>query len=130
MMMNRLEILPLYLVRSRLLYVQLTWVFQELSTPEEAAPRVKRVIVEKELLLNLFTVCNHPGCGCAIDRDDVQMCTVGAAIIITATCDNSHTFKWSSSTKVGDGKKRMFLINILLASYVVLCGLNIAQVSQ
>ena len=91
---------------------------------------MKRVIVEKELLLDLFTVCNHPGCGCTIDRDDVQMSTVGAAIIITVTCDNSHNFKWRSSAKVGDGKKRMFLINILLASYVVLCGLNIAQVSN
>ena len=88
------------------------------------------MIVEKELLRDLFTVCNHPGCGCVIDRDDILMSTIGAAIIITVTCDNSHNLKWSSSGKVGEGKKRMFLINILLASYVLLCGLNISQVSD
>ena len=100
-----------------------------MSTPEpEAKDSVKRVIVEKDLLLNLFTVCNHPGCGTLIDRDDIQVITKGAAVSIRAICSNSHENKWDSSSKVGESKKQMFLINILLAAYVVLCGLDISQV--
>jgi hypothetical protein len=103
---------------------------QESLSLEETPEALKRVIVEKELLLDLFTVCNVTGCGCVTDRDDVQMSTVGAAVIITVTCTNSHTFKWSSSPKVGDvPRKQMFLINILLASYALVCGLDIGQVS-
>ena len=100
-----------------------------MSTPEpEAKESVKRVIVEKDLLLNLFTVCNHPGCGSFIDRDDVQVITKGAAVSIRTICANFHEYKWDSSSKVGESNKQMFLINILLAAYVVLCGLDISQV--
>ena len=101
---------------------------QECSSPEDTRPQAERVIVEKELLLDLFRVCTVPGCGGAIDPDDVHMVSVGAAINITATCTQSHTYKWSSSSKVGQGRKQMFTINILLATYVLLCGLNISQV--
>merc|ERR1719508_641801 len=65
-----------------------------MSTPEpEAKESVKRVIVEKDLLLNLFTVCNHPGCGSFIDRDDVQVITKGAAVSIRTICANFHEYK-------------------------------------
>ena len=102
--------------------------FQDFLSQEDIAQDVERVIVDKKLLLELFEVCQHPGCGCLVDRDDVKMHTVGAAISISATCTNSHTFKWSSSAKVGHGRRVMFVINIIVACYVLLCGLNIERV--
>ena len=78
----------------------------------------------------LFTVCKYPECGAIVDRDDIKMSTIGAAVTIKATCANSHEYKWDSSTKVGESKRQMFRINIELASYVVLCGLDISQVSR
>ena len=90
----------------------------------------KRVITETELLLDLFRVCNVVGCGSITDRDDIKLSTVGAAVIIEATCLNNHTYKWSSSPKVGCGRKQMFLINILLATYSLVCGLDIGQVGS
>ena len=102
---------------------------QVMSTPEtETKESVKRVIVEKDLLINLFKVCKTPGCGSVIDRDDIQVTTKGAAVSIRAICSKSHEHKWDSSSKVGESKKQMFLINIILAVYVVLCGLDISQV--
>ena len=88
----------------------------------------KRIIVEKSCLLDLFSICNHPQCGCARDRDDIKMYSVGAAVVVSGTCTNSHDFHWSSSSKVGSGKKKMFVINIITACYVLLCGLNIERV--
>ena len=88
----------------------------------------KRVMVDKSCLLDLFLICNHPGCGCPRDRDDIKMYTVGAALVVSGTCTNSHDFHWSSSSTVGKGKKKMFEINIVTASYVLLCGLNIERV--
>ena len=89
---------------------------------------MKHVIVDKELLLELFKVCRIGGCGAAIDRDDVTMTTKGAAISVRAVCCNSHETNWQSSTRVGESKRKIFRINIELASYVVLCGLDISQV--
>ena len=84
--------------------------------------------MDKDLLLGLFRICNHDGCGCIVDSDDVNVTTVGAALIITATCANSHAFKWCSSPKIGQGKRQMFVVNIVIACYVLLCGLNIDRV--
>jgi len=103
---------------------------QSFSSPEVPLPNKKRVIVEKDLLLKLFQVCNVPGCGSLVDEDDIKMTTLAAAVSVTATCCNSHTYHWSTSTKVGEGKKQKFLINVLLASYTLLCGLNISQVVE
>ena len=104
--------------------------FQFGSTPGKQRSGRKNVIVEKDLLLDLFTVCKFGGCGAAIDRDDVTMTTIGAAVSIRAVCCNSHENTWHSSSRVGESKKKMFRINIELASYVVLCGLDISQVSD
>ena len=97
------------------------------KTKESCNSRSK-VIVEKEMLLSLFSTCRHDQCGAVVDREDIQVKTVGAAISIVATCANSHEFKWDSSPTVGKSKRQIFCVNIELASYVVLCGLDITQV--
>ena len=86
--------------------------------------------MDKDLLLTLFSVCNKQGCGVHVDRDDIRMTARGGAVSIVAPCSNSHEFKWSSSPKVGVARKQMFKIKVELASYVVLCGLDISQVIQ
>jgi hypothetical protein len=91
----------------------------------------ERVIVEKEALLKLFKVCSFPSCGSVVDPDDVTVHTVGAAITVTATClQNNHEQTWSSSNTVGEGRNKMFTINVLLAAFTLFCGLNISQVSH
>ena len=97
------------------------------KTTESCDSRTK-VIIEKKLLLSLFSICNHYQCGALVDGEDIQVKTIGAAISIVATCANSHEFKWDSSLTVGKSKSQIFRVNIELASYVVLCGLDITQV--
>ena len=85
--------------------------------------------MDKPALLELFRVCSEPHCGSIIDQEDVLILTVGAAINVTTSClQNNHQRTWSSSTTVGEGHKRQFVINILLAAYALFCGLNISQV--
>ena len=103
--------------------------FQERISQSQDNHLPKRIIVETDLLLELFSVCKHPGCGSAIDRDNIQVKTTGAAVGINATCNNSHENTWSSSSKVGEGKKQSNLINIEMAAYTLFSGLNISQVS-
>jgi hypothetical protein len=74
----------------------------------------KRVIVEEEQLLQLFKICRQPNCGSAIDPTEIKLCRTGAALQITATCNNSHVEKWSSSSTIGAGHSKLFVINLLL----------------
>ena len=81
--------------------------------------------------MDLFRVCNTPNCGSIVDSDDTKVTTAGANITVTATClENQHTQTWSSSSSVGEGHKRIFIVNILLAAYTLFCGLNISQVLE
>ena len=96
----------------------------------EVGIKTERIVVDKPSLLELFRVCSEPHCGSIIDQEDVSIITVGAAITVKTTClQNHHQQTWSSSTTVGEGHKRQFVINILLAAYTLFCGLNISQVS-
>ena len=88
----------------------------------------ERFLVEKSALLSMFRVCSVPGCGTVIDSEDVTVHTVGAAVIVKATCLQHHDLTWSSSSTVGDGHKKVFIINILLAAFTLFCGLNVSQV--
>ena len=63
-----------------------------------------------------------------VDRDDVRIISSGAAVTVHAKCLDYHNFVWSSSSKVGEAKQQMFLINIIMAVFIVLCGLDISQV--
>merc|ERR1719186_1803940 len=99
-------------------------------TPEEVKREDRdRVIVEKTMLKELFTTCNHPGCGVGVEKEDVKISYVGSAMRVTTFCLNSHTFTWESSSKVGEGTKQRYLSNILLGAYSLLCGLNFGQVT-
>eukprot|EP00092_Neocalanus_flemingeri_P108804 GFUD01139746.1.p1 GENE.GFUD01139746.1~~GFUD01139746.1.p1 ORF type:complete len:185 (-),score=33.68 GFUD01139746.1:98-652(-) len=99
---------------------------------EDLEPGVKteRLIVDKPLLMKLFQVCSEPSCGALIDPEEVKISEVGAAVTIHATCLNNHNTNWSSSDAVGEGHKKTFTINILLACYTLFCGLNISQVTE
>ena len=79
--------------------------------------------------MQLFKVCSIPQCGSIIDPEDVSSRTVGAAVIVNATCLNNHAQTWSSSNLIGEGHERMYAINILLAAFTLFCGLNVSQVS-
>ena len=64
-----------------------------------------------------------------MDPADVQFHTVGAAMTVKSLClTNQHQQTWSSSATVAEGRKRLFVINILLAAYTLFCGLNISEV--
>ena len=99
---------------------------------EDLEPGVNtgRYLVDKSSLLQLFRVCNKPNCGALVDPTEVQLIETGAAINVKATCLENHDQEWSSSSSVGEGHKKMFTINILLAAYTLFCGLNISQVSE
>ena len=88
-----------------------------------------RVLVEKERLLQLFRVCSEPSCKALIDPQDVKYIEIGAAVNIHAVCLNNHSQTWCSSSTVGEGNKRMYVVNIVLAAFTLFCGLNISQVS-
>ena len=93
--------------------------------------KTERIVVDKPSILELFRVCSEPHCGSIIDQEDVLILTVGAAVTVKTAClQNHHQQTWSSSTAVGEGHKRQFVINILLAAYTLFCGLNISQVSE
>ena len=81
------------------------------------------------MLKNLFSVCRHPGCGSAIDQDNIRVKTTGAAIRMDGVCNNSHDNTWSSSKKVGEGKKQYNVVNVEMAAYTLFTGLNISQVN-
>lgn len=81
------------------------------------------------LLESLFDVCNIGGCGSAVDPENKKVCFSGAMVTISVVCNNGHSYKWDSSTKLGSGKKQVAAINVLLGSYNYLCGVNIKKVN-
>ena len=96
----------------------------------EIGVKIDRVLVDKPALLDLFRVCSVPNCGSIVNPADVHINTVGAAMTVKSEClQNNHQQTWSSSATVAEGRKRLFVINILLAAYTLLCGLNISEVS-
>ena len=103
--------------------------FQDGTSESRADTFPKRVIVDTDLLRELFSVCRHPGCNSAIDRDNIRVKTTGAAIRMDGICNNSHDNTWSSSKKVGEGKKKYNVVNVEMASYTLFTRLNISQVN-
>ena len=63
-----------------------------------------------------------------VDRDDIKVTSIGAEVTVQSLCADSYHFIWNSSAKVGESMHQMFLINIIMAAYIVLCGLDISQV--
>ena len=73
-------------------------------------------------------MCSIQGCGAPIDLSDVIAHTEGAAMIVKATCLEHHETSWKSCNAVGEGHNKIYVVNILLAAYTLLCALNISQV--
>ena len=83
-----------------------------------------------DLLLKLLSVCHVAGCGELADEEEIKMCSTGGAISFEATCLKNHKFRWSTSSQLGEKNKKMFKINVDIASYVVLCGMNMAHINE
>ena len=89
-----------------------------------------KAVVFLSNLLALFTICRTPGCHNLIDPSNVNVVEVGAAITVKYTCNASHSGEWHSSPYVGVGRSKVGVINILLSTYSLTCGLNITQVCK
>ena len=90
----------------------------------------ERLIVEKKSLLKLFEVCSTVGCGSLVDSEEIKFVKVGGAFKVKTTCLNNHVNHFASSSSIGDGKEKIFVINILLAAYMLFCGLNFSRVAE
>ena len=88
-----------------------------------------KAIVFMSCLLQLLSVCPLPGCGSAIDPENREVKEHGAVIVIHYTCNSHHSGHWCSSPSVGEGKKKVWVLNTVLASYSLTCGLHISQVT-
>ena len=63
-----------------------------------------------------------------MDRSNINILSIGAAVRVKVLCNASHDFTWDSSSQVGEGKKKCFIINLYLAMFTLFTGLNISQV--
>ena len=70
--------------------------------------------MEEDKLRSLFVVCKLPECRSAIDPDEVTFRYSGAAVHVIATCNSNHTEHWESSSSVGEGHGKHYVINVLL----------------
>ena len=79
--------------------------------------------------MELFQTCPRIDCQAAIDAANVEWIEKGAWLRVKYTCNNSHSGSWDNSPVVGQGKSKIGILNILLATYTLLCGLHVSQVS-
>ena len=88
-----------------------------------------KAIVFIPALSELFNVCNIPMCGAACDKENRNIHYSGAMVCVSVVCNNGHKFSWKSSPTIGQGKKKVAVINVLLGSYGYLCGINVKKVN-
>ena len=55
------------------------------------------------------------------------LCTSGAAVKVSMTCNDGHQEEWCSSATIGTGKRTLYLINISIIVYSFLSGLHFDQ---
>ena len=87
-----------------------------------------KAIVFISCLLSLFRVCSVPSCHSAIDAENVHVHDVGAVVTVKWSCNANHCGEWHSSPYVGTGRSKVGVLNIMLATYSLTCGLHITQV--
>ena len=87
-----------------------------------------KAIVFISSLLQLFSTCQVYGCQSAVDPANIEVRDIGAVIVIKYTCNENHSGEWCSSPFIGEGKNRVGVLNVLLATYSLTCGLHISQV--
>ena len=75
--------------------------------------------------MQLFRICKTPSCGAAIDPDNIKIARTGAAIEVTALCNNSHVETWSSSTIIGTGRSTFPLVNVEMVCWCIYLLWNI-----
>ena len=141
-----------FYARRSVKYLSCTIVFYLLfqSTPDKCAEGNSAkpcLIVEEEKILRKFRKCDDPDCNAAVDSENIEVIRNGSYLKVRATCNNSHVEIWESSNVVGTGHSQFPVINLLIvrnvlncfavskmfslqASYTLLCGLNIGQVSR
>ena len=89
----------------------------------------KKAVVYIDKLLLLFDKCKRPDCDAAIDPDNRKVIdTIGAPLTVKYVCNNHHTGEWHSSPFLGEGRSRVGVLNVLLATRSLVCGLHITQV--
>ena len=98
--------------------------------PISAHVEAPKAIVFLSSLMSLFSVCHVAGCSGLIDPANRSVTQHGAAIVVQYTCNNHHSGKWCSSPTVGQGNSKVYVINSVLASYSLTCGLHISQVTN
>ena len=96
--------------------------------PIDAHLEGHKAIVFLSCLLQLIGICQVVGCGSLVDPENKKVTQHGAVIIITYTCNNHHMGEWCSSPTVGKEKSKVWVLNTVLASYCLTCGLHISQV--
>ena len=92
--------------------------------------KAPKAIVFLSCLLQLFSMCQVPGCGSAIDPANIDVQEQGAVIVVKYTCNKHHTGDWCSSPFVGKGKSKVGVLNVVLATFILTCGLHISQVIE
>lgn len=87
-----------------------------------------KAVVFLSSLLALFDICRVHGCHSAIDASNIVVREIGAVISVKYTCNGNHTGEWHSSPFVGEGRGKVGVMNILLSTYSLTCGLHITKV--
>ena len=87
-----------------------------------------KAIVFMSCLMQLFSMCQVSECGSAIDPENIKVVQHGAVVVVRYTCNKHHTGEWCSSPALGEGKNKVWVLNALLATYSLTCGLHISQV--
>ena len=86
-----------------------------------------KAIVFITCLLQLFKKCPDEACNSIIDPSNIEITNVGAVTFVKYECNEGHCGKWASSPFIGKSKERVGIINLLLSSFILTCGLHISQ---
>ena len=103
---------------------------QNLVDPVSKHLDAPKAIVFMSCLLQLFSMCQVSGCASAIDPENIDVLQHGAVVVIRYTCNMHHSGEWCSSPALGEGKKKVWVLNALLATFSLTCGLHISQVKD
>ena len=84
--------------------------------------------MDKSSLLDLLSICRSPNCGSLVAEENMKVVRNGAMIRVHMVCNNHHAETWDSSPTIGSGASEVAVINIMLAVYTLVTGLNVKQV--
>jgi len=96
------------------------------ETKYEKFIKEKKYIVFESSLNQLLVRCQECG-ACIINKEESMK---GAVITVTTECAEGCTFSWSSSPKIGVGKKVAFALNFLLTTIILTVGASFTSVKR